>query len=282
VLDLNIRDVLQQLSSAATSRSEVRLLLSSVLSRDQAWLVANDTDLLTASQLESVRALVARRNAGEPIAYILLYREFYGRRFACSPAALIPRHETELLIDVAKQSLTSNDALRILDIGTGTGCIAITLALECPSVRVTALDVSHDALALARANARSLDASRIEFIESNWFAALDTNMNDAKFDLIVSNPPYIPPNDPHLTQGDLRFEPQLALQDAIDGLQSYRELVQGAIKHLREGGLLIVEHGYDQGASVPALFREAGFADIEMIRDLADQPRVTSARKNRL
>jgi release factor glutamine methyltransferase len=282
VLDLNIRDVLQQLSSAATSRSEVRLLLSSVLSRDQAWLVANDTDLLTASQLESVRALVARRNAGEPIAYILLYREFYGRRFACSPAALIPRHETELLIDVAKQSLTSNDALRILDIGTGTGCIAITLALECPSVRVTALDVSHDALALARANARTLDASHIEFIESNWFAALDTNMNDAKFDLIVSNPPYIPPNDPHLTQGDLRFEPQLALQDAIDGLQSYRELIEGAMRHLREGGLLIVEHGYDQGESVPALFREAGFADVEMIRDLADQPRVTSARKNRL
>jgi release factor glutamine methyltransferase len=216
--------------------------------------------------------------SGEPIAYILGYREFFGRKFKCSPAALIPRPETELLIELIGTASTQAEGQRILDVGTGTGCIAVSLALELPSAQVTAVDLSRDALALARENAHALGASNIEFIESDWFSAIDANK---KFDVIVSNPPYIVPNDPHLFRGDLRFEPWLALQDRVDGLQSYRELIAGAKKHLRGDGLLVVEHGYDQGESVPALFREAGFSEIEMIRDLAGQPRVTRCKTSR-
>jgi release factor glutamine methyltransferase len=251
---LNIRQSIAQLASDALPRAELRLLLSHVLSQNAAWLAAHD---------------------------ILGYREFYGRNFKCTPAALIPRPETELLIDIALTLVSARGEPvepRILDVGTGTGCIAITLALEMPSAQVTALDISRDALTLARANAAALSAN-INFVESDWFSAIDAS---AQFDIIVSNPPYIVPNDPHLFQGDLRFEPWLALQDRGDGLQSYRELAAGAKQHLREGGLLIVEHGYDQGESVPALFREAGFEDVEMIRDLADQPRITRCKKQLL
>jgi release factor glutamine methyltransferase len=166
---------------------------------------------------------------------------------------------------------------KLLDVGTGTGCIAITLAFEFPSLDVTAIDVSPAALKLAQSNATRL-GTNIHFIESNWFASLPS---DARFDIIVSNPPYIVPGDTHLSQGDLRFEPSIALADSVDGLQSYRELANGAMNHLNPGGWLIVEHGYDQGESVPALFREAGFVDVEMKRDLADLPRVTIAQMPR-
>jgi release factor glutamine methyltransferase len=286
---LNIHQIIAELATHTVPRSEVRLLLSHVLARNSAWLAAHDDHELTQSQERDVRTAVARRAAGEPIAYIVGYREFYGRKFKCTPAALIPRPETELLIDLIRAStqasarpqsveVSRNANLRILDVGTGTGCIAITLALELSSAHITACDLSRDALALARENARALNAPNTEFIESDWFSAIDANN---KFDIIVSNPPYIAPNDPHLFQGDLRFEPWLALRDRVDGLESYRELLHGAKKHLREGGMLIVEHGYDQGESVPALFREAGFADVEMILDLADQPRITAARSER-
>jgi release factor glutamine methyltransferase len=293
---MNVRTLLEQFAQRDIPRSEVRLLVSHVLQRDHAWLVTHDTDELSATHIDSIRVLIARRVAGEPIAYILGYRGFYGRRFNCSAAALIPRPETELLVD-AVLTLTSvrgdpvsstgvNAALtlasvrgelvepRILDIGTGTGCIAITLALELQNASVTACDISRDALALARSNASALGAN-VKFVESDWYSAIEAQ---DPFDIIVSNPPYIVPNDPHLFQGDLRFEPWLALQDRGDGLQSYRELAAGAKKRLRDGGILIVEHGYDQGESVPAIFREAGLIDVEMIRDLAGQPRITRCR----
>jgi release factor glutamine methyltransferase len=271
---MNIRDVFSPSIARGLPRNELRLLLSHTLARDHAWLVAHDDAALSDESFAQLESLISRRARGEPIAYLVGERDFYGRRFRCSPAALIPRPETELLIDLAMPIAAQLNATRILDVGTGTGCIAITLALECANANVTALDVSCDALILARENAGALGATNIEFFESDWFAALRA---DAKFDLIVSNPPYIPPNDPHLAQGDLRFEPKLALQDAIDGLQSYRVLLKGAKQYLREGGALIVEHGYDQGESVPALFREAGFIDVEMIRDLAGQARLTKA-----
>ncbi len=291
VSNLKIREALQELVSDAVPRSELRLIFAHTLSRTQAWLIANDNDEISSNDINAIRVCVARRKSGEPIAYILGHREFYGRRFHCSPAALIPRPETELLIDTALAQCKRfeespfasvrgepveprTSALNILDVGTGTGCIAVTLALECPQASVTACDISRDALALAHANANALGAS-VEFVESDWFSAIDER---AQFDIILSNPPYIKPNDPHLFQGDLRFEPWLALQDRGDGLQSFRELAQGAKKHLNEGGVLIVEHGYDQGDSVPALFRDAGFSDVEMIRDLAGQPRITRCR----
>lgn len=266
---MNVRTAL---ADRRLPRIELRMLLGHVLQREYAWLIAHDLDALDDSAAAQFESLVARRVAGEPIAYLLGEREFYGRNFRCTPAALIPRPETELLVDVALTRIAPNESIRILDIGTGTGCIAVTLALERTHGAVTAIDVSPDALALARENAQRLGGTNIDFIESDWFAAL---ADDAQFDLIVSNPPYIVPGDAHLAQGDLRFEPAIALADAVDGLESYRQLLRGAVKHLRSGGWLIVEHGYDQGDSVPALFRAAGFTQVDMLRDLADMPRVT-------
>ncbi len=281
-----IRDALVLRAARDLPRSEVRILVAHVLNCDHAWLVAHDDDVLSAENFTRIESLISQRIDGAPIAYLTGTREFYGRSFRCSPAALIPRPETELLIEeliiatpMRVEGNPSRMTFDVLDVGTGTGCIAITLALECGSagvdVCVTACDLSRDALALARENAQALGATNIEFIESNWFSAIDTKK---KFDAIVSNPPYIVPGDVHLSQGDLRFEPIVALADAVDGLESYRQLARGARKHLRAGGTLIVEHGYDQGESVPALFREAGFIDVEMIRDLANQPRVTQCK----
>jgi len=267
------------------------MLLSHVLKRGHAWLVAHDDYELSGDELAQVCALAAKRIAGEPMAYLLGVREFYGRAFLCTPAALIPRPETELLVDLALAQIPATAPLRgldqspvrvldqaplrVLDIGTGTGCIAITIALERPHASVNAIDISPDALALAGENAQRLGAS-VSFVDSNWFAGLPP---ESQFDLILSNPPYIVPGDAHLSQGDLRFEPTVALADAVDGLESYRQLAQGAKKHLKPGGVLIVEHGFDQGGSVPALFRAAGFYEVTMHRDLANQPRVTSCRK---
>lgn len=251
------------------------MLLARTLGREHAWLVAHDDHELSADELTQLNMLATRRIAGEPMAYLLGEREFYGRTFRCTPAALIPRPETELLVDQVLMHITRGASLRVLDVGTGTGCIAITVALERPDASVTAVDVSSDALALAHTNAQLLSA-RLNFVQSNWFDTLDA---DAQFDLIVSNPPYIAPGDAHLSQGDLRFEPAVALADAVDGLESYRQLAYGTAQHLRPGGMLIVEHGFDQGESVPALFRAAGFDDVTTYRDLANHPRVTSCRK---
>ena len=265
------------LTDSGLPRLDARLLLSYVVRRDHAWLVAHDRDALAPQALARYEALVARRVAGEPMAYLVGEREFYGRAFRCSPAALIPRPETELLVETALATLraTGLESLRILDVGTGTGCIAITLALECVHIAVSALDVSADALALARENADALGAANVNFLQSDWFCAVG---DDEKFDLIVSNPPYVVPGDAHLTKGDLRFEPAIALVDALDGLESYRQLARGAIKHLKNGGWLVVEHGFDQGKSVPALLRNCGFTDVRTLLDLAGHPRVTLAR----
>ena len=288
---MTIRDSMRALSAAGLPRNEARLLLAHVLHRDHAWLVAHDDYEFAAGELDQINALAARRAEGEPIAYLLGEREFYSRAFRCSPAALIPRPETELLIDQALASMATDaplrvldqaslrvldqSPLRVLDVGTGTGCIAITIALERSDAIVTAIDISPDALALARENARRLQAN-VTFIESNWLAAL---LPDAQFDLILSNPPYIVPGDAHLTQGDLRFEPTVALADAVDGLQSYRQLALAALRHLKVDGTLIVEHGYNQGESVPALLAAAGFVQVATHRDLAGHPRITKARK---
>lgn len=272
---MNVRDFLRATAAAPLPRSEIRMLLSQVLKRDHAWLVAHDDYEFTLDELTQINLLTARRAAGEPIAYLLGSREFYGREFRCSPAALIPRPETELLIERALWRVPPNTAPHVLDIGTGTGCIAITLALERPDAIVTALDISADALALAQNNAQHLNAN-VTFIQSNWLNALPPG---AQFDLVLSNPPYIKPGDAHLTQGDLRFEPAIALADAVDGLESYRQLARGALRHLKPGGTLIVEHGYDQGESVPTLLGAAGFVDVTMHRDLAGHARITEARK---
>ncbi|MFZ2628821.1 MAG: peptide chain release factor N(5)-glutamine methyltransferase [Rugosibacter sp.] len=269
---------------------EARLLLGHVLQQPAAWLLAHGDVALDAVTSHVFNALVARREAGEPVAYLLGHREFFGRDFATSPAALIPRPETELLVDIVLKvgvglNLTAGNAepylddtaagaarntLRILDLGAGTGCIAITLALECPSARVTALDTSRDALALAAENANRLNAN-VRFLHSDWYAAVA----DETFDVIVSNPPYIAAADAHLTQGDLRFEPPAALASGADGLDAMRHIIAAAPAHLSAHGQLWLEHGYDQADAVRALLAAAGFTAIAQHRDLAGIVRVS-------
>jgi release factor glutamine methyltransferase len=251
--------------------SEARLLLGHVLGRNAAWLEAHRDDELAADS--DYTALVARRAAGEPMAYLIGVREFYGRDFVVSPDVLIPRPETELLVDVAKTKVGAGRTARVLDLGTGSGCLAVTLALELPQARVTAVDVSPKALGVARGNAQRFGA-QVEFVESDWFAALPPQ----RFELILANPPYVAAGDPHLAQGDLRFEPADALTDHADGLTGIRLIVAQAHDWLAEGGWLFLEHGYDQDSAVQALLAAAGFSQIEQHRDLAGILRATGGR----
>lgn len=250
--------------------AEARLLLCHVLGRSTAWIEAHRDEALGDVESERFFAMVSRRAAGEPVAYLLGTREFYGRDFAVTPAVLIPRPETELLVDLAK---AGHAPARILDLGTGSGCLAITLALEMPDADVTAVDVSRDALAVARDNAERLGA-RVRFIESDWFAAVQGE----RFDLIVSNPPYVADGDPHLSQGDLRFEPMSALACGRDGLDAIRHLIREVPRHLPAGGRFLFEHGYDQADAIAALLADAGFGGIEQHHDLAGIVRVSGGR----
>ena len=254
--------------------AEARLLLRHLLGCSAAWLEAHRDDALDATLGGRFATLAARRAAGEPIAYLVGAREFYGRDFAVNPAVLIPRPETELLVDLAKTALDGLAAPRILDLGTGSGCLAVTLALELPAAEVWALDVSVAALAVAGANAERLGA-RLQLRESDWFAAVAGE----RFDLIVGNPPYIAVGDAHLDSGDLRFEPALALSCGLDGLDAIRYIVAEAQEHLRVGGRLLFEHGYDQAEAVAGLLAAADFAGIEQHRDLAGIVRVSGGRK---
>ncbi|MCK9389177.1 MAG: peptide chain release factor N(5)-glutamine methyltransferase [Sulfuritalea sp.] len=258
--------------------SEARLLLGHVLGRPTAWLIAHDNEMLDEAALLGFASLVARRASGEPVAYLVGHREFFGREFAVSPAVLIPRPETELLVEIALARVgadgTAITAGRILDLGTGSGCIAVTLALEIPQAQVSALDASVAALTVARSNAEEHGA-QLRLLQSDWFAALD----DERFDLIVANPPYVAAADPHLAAGDLRHEPLAALASGEDGLDAIRRIIAAAPAHLAaNNGQLWLEHGYDQAEAVRALLAAAGFSGIEHYRDLAGIVRVSGGR----
>jgi release factor glutamine methyltransferase len=261
---------------------ERRRLLAHALGWRQTELIARETDALAAEGLAAgpvFEQLIGRRARGEPIAYLLGEKEFYGRAFAVSPAALIPRPETEELVEQALLWLhhrsASTSPLRVLDVGTGSGVIAITLALEHPGLDVWALDISVDALGCARRNAIDLQAP-VHFLQSDYLTGLAT---DECFDLIVANPPYIAAADPHLEQGDLRFEPATALSDGHDGLQAYRCLSMQAPAHLRPGGCILVEHGHTQQGDILSLFERAGFTGITGLTDLAGKARMVRATR---
>jgi release factor glutamine methyltransferase len=249
---------------------EARLLLMHAASVSATEIAAYPERELPSNKLPEFMSLVARRVAGEPIAYLLGRREFYGRDFHVTPAVLIPRPETELLVDVAMTKVSRDGTPRILDLGAGSGCVAITLALEL-GCEVTAVDVSADALAIARENADRLGA-RVKFVESDWFAAVE-----GTFELIVGNPPYVATGDPHLSEGDLRFEPMTALACGADGLDAIRRILAEAPRYLAPGGWLYLEHGYDQAEAMRTLLEEAGFGNIEQHRDLAGIVRVSGA-----
>jgi release factor glutamine methyltransferase len=257
--------------------AEARLLLRHVLDANAAWLEAHRDDPLPRSAAEAFAALVERRACGEPVAYLLGFREFYGREFSVTPDVLIPRPETELLVEIVQKKLGGSDtvsgAATLLDLGTGSGCVAITLALELPQARVSAADFSPAALAVARANATLLGAD-VSFVESDWLDCF----GGRRFDLIVSNPPYVAAGDPHLSEGDLRFEPPSALACGDDGLDAIRRIIADASRHLEAGGWLLLEHGYDQAAALRELLAAAGFGDIEQHRDLAGIVRVSGGR----
>ena len=270
--------VAQLLREPGLPPSESRILLSHVLGWSRTQLITRDREPLAPQTVAAYRVLQARRVAGEPIAYLTGTREFFGLTLSVSPSVLIPRPETELLVELALARLEGRRSPRVLDLGTGSGAIALAIAHSRPDARVIALDRSADALAVARANARQLGLdARVQFVESDWYANLPSQ--SAPFDIIVSNPPYIVAGDEHLCQGDLRFEPVDALTDHADGLAALRTIVAGAPSRLLPQSWLLCEHGYHQAADVRDLCVAAGFVDVVSERDLAGIERTTGGRR---
>ncbi|MDQ2971374.1 MAG: peptide chain release factor N(5)-glutamine methyltransferase [Pseudomonadota bacterium] len=259
----------------ADARFETECLLCHVLGVSRAWLVAHADDEIDIAQGAIVDALLARRARGEPIAYLTGVRGFHALELKVTPDVLIPRPETELLVELALRRISIDTTGDIADLGTGSGAIALAIAKERPNVRVVAIDASEAALIVARNNAARLELHNIEFAQGNWYSAL----NEAdRFDMIVANPPYIAEGDPHLSQGDLRFEPHAALVSGVDGLDAIRAIVRCARAHLREGGWLLFEHGFDHGQAARTLLEEHGYAEIFTAHDLEDRERVSAAR----
>ena len=252
---------------------EARMLLERVLGKTRAWLIAHAEDAAGAEAAQAFAALAGRRRQGEPVAYILGVREFYGLEFGVTPAVLIPRPETELLVELALARIARDAPARVLDLGTGSGAVAVALAHERPQARLTAVDVDYATLSVARANAKRHGAS-VRFFCGDWFGALAGE----SFDLIVSNPPYIAAADPHLAAGDLRYEPQRALVGGVDGLDGIRAIVARARAHLLPGAWLLFEHGYDQAEACRTLLQAQGYAEVQSWPDLAGIPRVSGGR----
>lgn len=259
------------LAASALPAAEARALLACATGATRESLIAFPERAVGADAAQCFAALAARRRAGEPMAYLLGVQEFYGRPFRVTPAVLIPRPETELLVDLALEALRATARPRVLELGTGSGCIALTLALARPDAWIVATDASTAALAVVHANARALGA-RVDFVASDWYAAIQ-----GRFDAIVANPPYVAADDPHLA--DLRYEPRDALTDRADGLACLRAIVAGADAHLAPGGWLLVEHGYDQAAAVRGLFEGAGFAQLRTVRDACGIERACVGRR---
>lgn len=255
---------------------DAQVLMAHALSRDRAWLAAHATDALPRSCADTFFVLAKRRRDGEPVAYLTGTREFRGLALAVTPDVLIPRPETETLVESALDHLPRGTPLRMLDLGTGSGAIALAVARERPDARILATDRSAAALAVARGNAGRAGVDNVRFVLADWYDGIAGD--DGPFDVIVSNPPYVAIGDAHLTQGDLRFEPIDALAAGRDGLDALRRVIGGARGWLVDGGTLIVEHGYDQRDAVGDLIREAGFSAVESRRDLSGIPRVCIAR----
>jgi release factor glutamine methyltransferase len=254
--------------------TDAELLLAHVLGASRSWLFAHARDVLPSEPQARFEALVARRAEGEPVAYLVGHRGFWSLDLQVTPATLIPRPETELLVELALERLPPERTLRVADLGTGSGAIALAIARERAHAEVVATDASAAALAVAQANAARHGLHNVVFREGRWCAPL----GDEHFDLIASNPPYIADDDVHLGQGDLRYEPRSALAAGPDGLDDVRIIVAEARAHLRSGGWLLLEHGFEQGSSVRALLEGAGFTQVETRQDLEGRDRVTLGR----
>ncbi|MCO6514083.1 MAG: peptide chain release factor N(5)-glutamine methyltransferase [Snodgrassella sp.] len=264
------------LRNCGLPRLEARMLLAQVLDINYAYIIAHGQQPLSTSEQVNLSQLAQRRLAGEPLAYLLGWREFYSRRFQVSTAVLIPRPETEHLVEAALAHLPEQGTL--WDLGTGSGVIAVTVACECPDAQVWAADISSEALAIACSNATALQAN-VRFGQGSWYQAQPQPALHS-VDVIVSNPPYIAAHDQHLQQGDLRFEPQHALTDNHNGLSALATIISGAAAFLRPAGWLLLEHGFDQGEAVRDMLAQHGFSQIHTLPDLAGLDRVTLGQSN--
>jgi release factor glutamine methyltransferase len=273
-LDAAIADATARLSRSSESpRLDAEILLCRTIDMPRSYLFAHPEDELDAITLGRFEEVLAKREAGVPLAYIMGVKEFWAREFAVSPATLVPRPETELLVNLALREIPRDAEWRLLDLGTGSGAIAVSLASERPLSRVTAVDISEAALAVARENANALAPGNVECLQGSWTGPVA----DRSFDLIVSNPPYVRADDEALAR--LRYEPRSALVAGTDGLDAIRTLARDCAGILRPGGLLLVEHGFDQAEDVAELLESHGWTDIQCHNDLAGLPRVTAARR---
>ncbi len=267
-------DMLLRSAARRIDRLDAEWLLLHVLQQPRSWLFAHRDDPLHEDMARTFDALVERRALGEPVAYLTGRRGFWSLELEVDEAVLIPRPETELLVELALQRIAPGRPARAADLGTGSGAIALAIAHDRPQAEVLAVDASRDALVVAQRNAQRLGLANVAFRHGDWFAPLA----GARFDVIAANPPYVAEGDPHLLQGDLRFEPAPALASGVDGLDAIRSIVREAPAHLRPGGWLLLEHGLEQGSAVRALLHAAGFAEVATHRDLEHRDRVTLGR----
>ncbi len=264
---------LQAVSDSA--RLDAELLLCHILGRSRSYLYTWPEYELSETERKALEGVVERRINGEPIAHIIGRREFWSLELTVSADTLIPRPETELLVEAALARIPEKAEWAIADLGTGSGAIALAIACERPHCRITAVERSEGALAVAKQNAIRLGLGTVEFLQGDWFVPLAGQ----RFEMILSNPPYIPDADPHLRQGDVRFEPLSALAAGSDGLADIRHLIRGAANYLQDPGWLLLEHGYDQGAAVTRLLQDAGYADVVDLSDLQGHGRVAIGRR---
>jgi release factor glutamine methyltransferase len=270
----DVRDALAAATRRLGERADAELLLLHVLHKPRSWLFTHADDALDADVQSAYDALLGRREAGEPVAYITGRRGFWTLELEVTPATLIPRPETELLVELALQRLPPDFSGRVADLGTGSGAIALAIARERPRAQVVATDASTAALEVARRNAQRHAIGNVDFVHGDWLLPLAGK----RFELIVSNPPYIEAADPHLARGDLRFEPASALASGSDGLDDIRRIVDDARRHLDPSGWLLLEHGWNQGVAVRALLLHAGYEQISTMPDIEQRDRVSGGR----
>ncbi len=268
----------QLAETSETAALDAEVLLSHCLQKNRSFLRAWPEHLPAEWQISDFMQLLKSRRNGVPVAYLTGKREFWSRDFAVSPAVLIPRPDSELLIELALELLPHGQPRKIIDLGTGSGILALTLAAERPLANVLATNISAPALKVAQQNAAQLQLNNVHFFESSWF----DRITHTEFDLVISNPPYISANDPHLQQGDVRFEPEIALVSPVDGLQAIRQIAEQARKYLKPHGWLLIEHGYNQQVAVQNLFQRFKYQKIQTHRDLSGNPRVTSGLRSPL
>lgn len=271
---MKIESILKQsrefLPDSPTARLDVEVLLSYVLQKPREYLIAHSEEELSDVQLTDFNKLLTKRKTGIPIAYLIGHQEFWSLDFLVNEHVLIPRPETEILVETVLERFPADKNIQLLDLGTGSGAIAIAIASARPTWQVIATDQSIDALNLAEKNANRLNISNVEFILSDWFDLI----LEKKFDAIISNPPYIAEGDAHLQEGDVRFEPHEALVSGEDGLSAIRLIASQARDYLKPQGVLVIEHGYDQAINVRKIFKDNDYYDIESVKDLSGIERV--------